>query len=102
MVMNEGRIIEQDTTEEIFSNPKTDYAKSLIEASFLKAIGSLPQADCQLLYPAPGRAQRGPGKRIPRETSNYIILTAGAGPLPWRLKPGYSASACSEEERSQL
>jgi len=35
MVMNEGRIIEQDTTEEIFSNPKTDYAKSLIEASLL-------------------------------------------------------------------
>ena len=35
MVMNEGRIIEQDTTEEIFTSPKTEYAKTLIDASLL-------------------------------------------------------------------
>jgi len=35
IVMNEGRIVEQNTTEEIFNNPTTEYAKTLIEASLL-------------------------------------------------------------------
>lgn len=35
IVMQDGRILEQGTTEEIFMNPKTEYAKSLIQASLL-------------------------------------------------------------------
>lgn len=35
IVMQDGRILEQGTTEEIFVNPKTEYAKSLIQASLL-------------------------------------------------------------------
>lgn len=35
LVMNEGRIVEQGTPEEVFSAPKTDYAKKLIAASLI-------------------------------------------------------------------
>lgn len=35
MVMQGGRILEQGTTEEIFKNPKTEYARSLVRASQL-------------------------------------------------------------------
>lgn len=35
IVMQDGRILEQGTTEEVFMNPKTEYAKSLIQASLL-------------------------------------------------------------------
>lgn len=33
LVMNEGRIVEQGTPEEVFNSPKTDYAKKLISAT---------------------------------------------------------------------
>ncbi len=35
LVMNEGRIIEQGTPEEVFNFPKTDYTKKLIAASLI-------------------------------------------------------------------
>ena len=35
MVMNEGKIVEQGKPEEVFSSPKTDYAKKLISASLI-------------------------------------------------------------------
>ncbi|NLH00444.1 MAG: ABC transporter ATP-binding protein [Clostridiales bacterium] len=35
MVMNEGRIIEQGTPDEVFNSPKTEYAKKLVEASLI-------------------------------------------------------------------
>ncbi len=35
MVMDEGRIVEQGTPEEVFNSPKTDYAKKLISASLI-------------------------------------------------------------------
>jgi microcin C transport system ATP-binding protein len=38
IVMKDGVIIEQGSNEEIFSNPKSDYTKTLIESSFLKGL----------------------------------------------------------------
>ncbi len=35
MVMRDGHVLEQGMTEDIFTNPKTEYARSLIEASLL-------------------------------------------------------------------
>ncbi|PKM74367.1 MAG: ABC transporter ATP-binding protein [Firmicutes bacterium HGW-Firmicutes-16] len=35
LVMDEGRIVEQGTPEEVFNTPKTDYAKKLIAASLI-------------------------------------------------------------------
>lgn len=35
LVMNEGVIVEQGTPEEVFSSPKTEYAKKLISASLI-------------------------------------------------------------------
>ncbi len=35
IVMDEGRIVEEGTPEEVFNFPKTDYAKKLIAASFI-------------------------------------------------------------------
>ena len=35
IVMNEGCIVEQGTPEEVFSSPKTDYAKKLVAASLI-------------------------------------------------------------------
>lgn len=35
MVMQGGHVLEQGATEDIFTNPKTEYARSLIEASLL-------------------------------------------------------------------
>ena len=33
LIMNEGRIVEQGTPEEVFNSPKTDYTKKLVAAS---------------------------------------------------------------------
>lgn len=33
LIMDEGRIVEQGTPEEVFNNPKTDYTKKLVAAS---------------------------------------------------------------------
>ncbi|MDR0951312.1 MAG: ATP-binding cassette domain-containing protein [Oscillospiraceae bacterium] len=35
LIMNEGRIIEQGSPEEVFSSPKTDYTKNLVAAALL-------------------------------------------------------------------
>lgn len=35
LVMNEGRIVEQGTPEEVFHSPKTDYVRKLISASLI-------------------------------------------------------------------
>lgn len=35
LIMDEGRVIEQGTPEEVFKSPKTDYAKKLIAASLI-------------------------------------------------------------------
>lgn len=35
LIMNAGRIVEQGTPDEVFSSPKTDYAKKLISASLI-------------------------------------------------------------------
>lgn len=49
LVMNEGKIVEEGTTEEIFVNPKNDYTKLLISASQRKVAGFIPKDSEKIL-----------------------------------------------------